>query len=102
MADFTMKDGCLEVAGIYIKGPDTDQLEEMGGDLLDQDGNELVIDMRRLDHVDSSALGVLSHLWVTSLAFHKQLRVLPSDAIRRVFEVSGFDHVLGENADADE
>jgi anti-anti-sigma factor len=102
MADFKLETGRLEVAGMYVKGPDTEQLEDLGGDLLDQEPKELIIDLRRLDHVDSSALGVLSHLWVTSLALHKELCVLPSDSIRRVFEISGFDHVLQIKDDSDD
>ena len=104
MAEFTLEPGRLVVAGIYVKGPDTDRLEDMGSDLLDHEPNPVIIDMTKLDHVDSSALGVLSHLWVTSLALHKELRVIPSDPIRKVFEISGFDHVLGirdsEDSDA--
>lgn len=71
------------------------QLKQQMISLLEEGAREVVVDLSRVDYLDSTALGVL-------IGGLKRLRemdgnlalVCPSPRIRRVFEITGLDKIF--------
>ncbi len=71
------------------------QLKQQMISLLESGANELVVDLTKVDYLDSTALGVL-------IGGLKRMRerdgnmvlVCPSPRIRRVFEITGLDKIF--------
>lgn len=64
----------------------------------------LVVDLYRVDYVDSSGLAVLVRVWRAQQAANRRFSlVMPeSDAAKRIFSLAGFDQIFEiEDAPAD-
>jgi len=57
-------------------------------------GRELLVDLTATRHLASQHLGILAEAWSQALSGGRQLELMISPGLRRLFETSGFDKVF--------
>ncbi len=62
--------------------------------LLECPAAKLTVDLSGTKHIASHHLGILSEAWRRAIEAGKELDVVIAPALRRVFELSGFDQVF--------
>lgn len=71
------------------------QLKQRMASLLDAGARAMVVDLAKVDYLDSTALGVLiGGLKRTKECHGNLLIVCPNSRIRRVFEITGLDRIF--------
>ncbi|MEM9133813.1 MAG: STAS domain-containing protein [Actinomycetota bacterium] len=93
----------LTLAG-RIDALESPELSRLIDDHLADEPPHLVVDLYRVDYVDSAGLAVLVRVWRTQQTANRRFSlVMPeSEAAKRIFSLAGFDQIFEtEDAPAD-
>ncbi len=91
--EFSLEDGTLRCP-FDMNRFAPKELREWVRKLLEEPGKKLTIDLSETKYLASHHLGMLSEAWTRALDEGKELLVVISPDLRRLFELSGFDQVF--------
>ncbi|HUJ21846.1 MAG TPA: STAS domain-containing protein [Bryobacteraceae bacterium] len=85
----------LELAGKIALGRESQQVETLVRDLLRQEERKLIFDLAKVDHVDSTGIGVLAFCFGTLNRCGGELRVAgASGKVLHLLQMTHLDKVL--------
>lgn len=89
--------------GLVVSGEiDAHTAPALAAAIADTNGATIVVDLAGVEFVDSSGLRVLIDAHQQALDDDRALRLVnPSDAVRRLFDISGVDGYLNVDTSAD-
>ncbi len=97
MAEFERSDD-----GLVVTGPlDTDAATKLGRHLqvlLEGDAEVLTVDLSKVKYISSICVGSLVAFWVDLRPAGRRMKVAPSPAVRKVFDLVGLSSVFAKAA----
>lgn len=85
----------LELAGKIALGRDSQRVETMVQDLLRQDEKRIILDISRVDHLDSTGIGILAYCYGTINRSGGDLRIAgASGKVLHLLQITRLDGVL--------
>jgi anti-anti-sigma factor len=93
VAEFKIAGGQLTVTG-RLDSADEDELRERLGELFDSGAETISVDLSKLEGISSLCIGSLVALWIDLREAGKRLKIRPSPAVKRMFDLSGLADVF--------
>jgi anti-sigma B factor antagonist len=85
----------LELVGKISLGRESQRIETLVQDLLRQNERKIIFDVSRVDHMDSTGIGVLAYCFGTLNRCGGELRVAgASGKVLHLLQITHLDHVL--------
>jgi len=85
----------VELTGKIALGRESQKVETLVQDLLRQNERKLILDLSRVDHMDSTGIGVLAYCFGTLNRCGGELRVTGANGkVLHLFQITHLDTVL--------
>ena len=85
----------LELAGKISLGRESQKIEAMVQDLLRQEEKKIILDISRVDHLDSTGIGILAYCYGTVNRSNGELRIAgASGKVLHLLQITRLDSVL--------
>lgn len=85
----------LELAGKISLGRESQRIEVVVQDLLRQEAKKIILDISRVDHLDSTGIGILAYCYGTVNRSNGELRIAgASGKVLHLLQITRLDKVL--------
>lgn len=85
----------LELAGKISLGRESQKIETVVQDLLRQNDNKIIFDVSRVDHMDSTGIGILAYCFGTLNRSGGEMRITgASGKVLHLLQITRLDNVL--------
>ena len=85
----------LELTGKISLGRESQRIETLVQDLLRQEAKKIILDISRVDHLDSTGIGILAYCYGTVNRSNGELRIAgASGKVLHLLQITRLDGVL--------